>query len=853
MNRASALLILAALVAGLGSLIWARRRAVMLRGKSWRFLPASAPPPSWTARVAEAAVLAAAALPILIYTATNGSTGGLLLTLDELRPEYARANVLVFAAAAAGVAGALALCLLWRTWAGVVLAAAMLSAYGLVLNGPSVPCQWLVPIEMVRPIDHYTIQVNNVDVPGAELWVNGVHLGKLPVQTTLEKFRRKVPHWPDGPVGYAEGADEVVTSQYSGGPSEPQAHQRKRHQWIRFQIPQGPDWPDDRNTWLRRARESVNRTREQGRPEEQERTYYARVWYAGEWGLAGDGGGGGGGGGRLTFRFHTEIEAVFPQRQQRLEKLLAQARLADYQVGPAWFEVMETYGADGWLALLEASEKEPELHQVFDAWVTRRYNLAAVKDADSAWAVFEKLCDEAPREQQYYTCTLAGRALELIAPRLDAERLVRLAEGRIARIGSYQWHEGTAVGRLQFGFNTVPGGVHVPLGSYNGTGSRRGESMAMSDYVLAHAIWMLDERLKAERARKPNIIQQRITPALIRWHYGDGFAAAMQIALHFGGPALDDFLTRQDWRSTPGHFGPNSLSIEGADVNRWLYLLAGLPSPAGREFRVQHASAVAGLAETILTQGHGMEPQEHLDFLFLDLDLGEQSPAMEFWPRFLEIVNERRSFEPLLSLWTYLARMEPLSTPEMYAQAWRKCRIDYLPNLSKPLDLLPAEKRRAVIDAVIAEVDRSVENVELDNHNRSPRRAKESLSRSLESYGIALTETDKIAQAVASLKDRPEKLLPASAAGMGHAGPNHLLVAALAASKEPKLRLLTMEALRWRPTPANRGVLAALANDQDQAVSAAARDVQTWLAELAADPPTQFVSNPCPASQPADP
>ena len=62
-----------------------RRTLRLPRGQLAEALPKAAPVSNRTTRVAEALILICAALAILVFAATNASTGGLLLMLDRLR------------------------------------------------------------------------------------------------------------------------------------------------------------------------------------------------------------------------------------------------------------------------------------------------------------------------------------------------------------------------------------------------------------------------------------------------------------------------------------------------------------------------------------------------------------------------------------------------------------------------------------------------------------------------------------------------------------------------------------------------------------------------------------------------
>ena len=810
-----------------GAACWLLLRHGWFAGDRTRFLggrslPASAPGPSWTARIAEAAALAAAGGAVLAMAATNRSTGGLLLSLDELRPEYARVNAIVFACAAAGALAAVLLALLWRTWAAVLLMAAVLAGYGLAINAASVPCGWFISPEAARPvIEKYTIRTTGSNLVGADLWVNGVHLGKTPVTTTLDEFRREVPHWPEPPAGFRGPTDVVKVPQYGSGG----LWHANYHRWIEFALPRRP------------ARHGGRQTRPADRQEGLK--YYAQLRYGREEGL-GDGSGvsyvGGDG---LTYTGATLFAVIFPQRRARLEALLDQARLADYRVRAEWFKAIQTYDEDGWIALRTAADNEPAMMNVLDDWARWRYRLEQVKDADSAWAVFERIRAEAEDRQQYFTASLAGRALELIVPRLDPHRLVCLAERRIRAVGSYSWSAGRMNGRFQFGCTRRPEGFSGPSGGYSGTGYRRGEGIRLSDYPIAHAVWMLDELLDARDDTDRNLVERRITPALIRWHYDDGLGAAMRAALHLGGPDLERFLTRQDWRADPesNHLPwGERLSFRGRTVNGWLYLLASLDSPTGRHFRRNHAEAVMSLADKLYRDAF-LPWNDDINFIFLDDWL-----AADYWPRFSKLARSRAREYALETQWRYLLRMGPAATADMYVQAWKATSpLTAHDDGLKVLDLLGPEKAQAVVAALIEQVQKDASNLKDESGFVSP----DSVISVLRARAPGHEQTRRAKALFEQLrKGADDKRRRDVALWLEHTQPDSPLVEMLAAAADPALRRMVMGGLRSHPTPDRRRILQELLMDADPAVVAAAQQVQADLMILDSQDPMEYASMP---------
>ncbi len=98
-------------------------------------LPASAPLGSGKSRWIETILLFCVTGIIFVFTATNTSTGGYLLMLDELNPAFASVNLTVAVCTALCLLLSVLVCLFRRTSIGVIFAAVVLCGYGWVLNG----------------------------------------------------------------------------------------------------------------------------------------------------------------------------------------------------------------------------------------------------------------------------------------------------------------------------------------------------------------------------------------------------------------------------------------------------------------------------------------------------------------------------------------------------------------------------------------------------------------------------------------------------------------------------------------------------------------------------------------------
>jgi len=806
------------------ALFWlSRRKGWTLSGRryaSGRFLPSSAPPAGRTARIVDATVLGAAAAFVIATAATSKSNGGLMLILDELRPQYAAANVIMFICAIVGAALAVLITLFGRAVTGAIAAAVVLIGYGYVLNGGDYPGSWFLPRRMAEPVVEYTINIGGTNVEGAELWVNGVYLGKTPYTTTLAEFEAEVPYWPQPPSDYDTDKLEIPQHSYL------RTWSRDSRRWIKFELPNRPSRP---------------RPRPREEPRQERKTYYARVRYAGEWGVAKGGSGSGGGGGRLTYRAHSHVDVMFPQRQKRLDTLLDKARLADYRVGSEWFEVIETYDEDGWIALREAADTEPRMMDVLDAWATWRYGLDTVNDAPTAWRVFEQICREAEEQGQYLTPSVAGRAVELLVPQLPQKQLLDRAVKLIRNASWFSYFAWQMNGRLQFGYSRRPGGVWLGGAGTGGSafsGGRGGaRQFPINGYPVAHAVWMLYET-------HPAVVQERIVPEIVRSQWKAGLIGPMLAAAYFGGPAIDQFLLRQNWRAESSQLEMGDrLSVRGTRACKWLFLLAYLNDDAGREFRREHARAVMNLADKFY-EDPIVGWKTHMDFIFIDPWL-----AKEYWWRFSRLVRRESPDEALKTQWRYLLRMGETATASMFVEAWQETVIEWTDFFSAVslLDELEPSTQAEVVKQLVQQVRDHPENLaRVLGSPDSPNQTEQVIS-VLESHTHGSARQAKAERLYRDLQQagpvEMERLRKNVPLWLAHTQPDHPLVEMLAGSEDPDLRLMVMGALREHPTPEHRRLLEQLLEDPVPAVRTAAMDVEAHLKALAAESPSHYASN----------
>lgn len=785
----------------------ARRLGWLPKGRA---LSESSPVGSRISHRAEAIVLLCVAGAIFVFAATNASTGGRLLILDQLSPAFARANVLAAVGAGLGVLIGASVALFYRTSTGVIVAAGVLCIYGLVLNGPVDILRPSSLPDTVRSDTPLTFTLSAPDAEGAELYVNGVRLGTLPYETTHGEFQQSVPVWNE--------------------PNE----LRRTQSWLHVLDRSHPRSGTASRIYPPWSEITVGR-----------RTYYARVKLGDEWGYwqihsgitsVGEG-----------YRLRGEVVALpimFPTREERIETLLDIARLNDYSPNAEWFEAMETYRSDGWFAVRQAMDKEPRMAEVLNRWAAWKYDLGATTDPKSVWRVFERIRAQADQRQYYMTSDIAGWAVERLAPRLDPDRLVRLAQ-KIVRskwlYGSTHWQMNN---RVQFGTSLNSEGLHTGVErAIHAWGGRGDEWLSPGDYAVAHAVWTLDEALDAEDDTQPNLVERELVPILVAWNYNN--MQLLPIAAHVGGDAVERYLLRQNWGAEPDDlpWGQRIQTTGLGGVNGWLHLLAHLRSPAGRQFRRENPCPLMQMADRYTDPINSPFWERGLEFLFLDLDLGTQCLAMQYWPRFKERAAQRKH-EALSLQYQYLVRMEPLSTVDMYVQCWREFSGDPM-MFREGIDAfarssIPYDKRQRIHVALKDAVQQGRMHAE-PTSRRNEQDARRELLGYLDSRLVPITDVERAGDLISALRAGDSTYPPESVAvWLAHSEPSHPLVRMLAEANEPSLRLLAMGALREHPTPANRAILDKLLVDADEQVRSAAEGVAKELAALKETPVAQF-------------
>jgi hypothetical protein len=305
--------------------------------------------------------------------------------------------------------------------------------------------------------------------------------------------------------------------------------------------------------------------------------------------------------------------------------------------------------------------------------------------ADEARQALERIAAEAEERGEYDTHSPAGAAIDMVTPHLDLD-----------------WLIGAANDALRSGY-----AGYSYSNSSDGFATRR-SGRPMRHYVLAHAVWRTDQRLDAQDDSRPNRIETEVLPTLVYTGRDEAdHNQQLQLAIRLGWPGAFDFIYRHNWSrgiSGSAPFDHDAVCVghgQNAYVNGWLYLLLNLDRPEARAFRNRsnwYAFDVAARA----VEGAGVSLDvEHLGFLFMDPDLGAESLAVKFWPRFLEAtraIQPGNGYWGLLGRVRYLARTEPNATDEMYREALATTtgEVSWIP--VEGLESLPPKRRAEIYD-----------------------------------------------------------------------------------------------------------------------------------------------------------
>jgi hypothetical protein len=766
------------------------------------FIPASALPPSRTARTGDGLLILA--LGGWIWTHLS-ITVAELPNLSAIPTDFASLLVLTVTLAAFGVVCAAAIAHLGAPRVAAVFCAIVLIIYSFTLyelwgkGRIAKSYRTSADASSTEADGIYRIEIKN-GIRGADIWINDVHLGKTPLEIRAGEFRKRVPPWTEE-MAKADGRKVARRLKGNAEPAHPPKY------YFRTDTPE----------FLRAHYASKDDPFNSG--------LYIQFRLGKAWGYC-SGSSGHSGGSQHT----SDFRVLFPALERQKAGLLNKARLANYTVGEDWFRAMGSH-PDGWNHLRDAAEKEPRLNKLVDEWARWKYDLNSVNDAASAWEVLERIRTEADRDGEYDTASLRGRAIDMLIPYLDAGRLVTIAEKRIRSIRSFGYTHGHKYGRAQFGTK-----------HYRGSFSSGIPQNTPSDMAIAHAIWLLDQRLDEKDDTTENIIERRIATAITCW-----FPYRTNISVLLGGATLKKHLLRGYKRSLHGdnRYGRwTRMNTPDGQVNGWLYFLAHLRGSEGKAFRSRNESDCLALgrkmieAANVYNQGR---QSKALEFLFLDRDQAQNSLAMKLWPEFhkkgMKVGRDKGA--RLRSLWAYLIRMEPQPSVKMYVDCWPESAEDFYPHYAlRLLKDVPAPKRLVIMHDLLQKEEARSNEIE-DRRTANERKGN---IRTLRRYIIEAQpalDGKELEQEVFKVISTPRELRW-KLHRIAQKPVDHPVYRCLAESEHAEVRAIAVEVLTQRATENNLTLLQTLANDEHESVRKQANKALQDIHKLKSVPPSQF-------------
>jgi hypothetical protein len=524
------------------------------------------------------------------------------------------------------------------------------------------------------------------DLPAVEVTVNDVPFGTTPVVTTWEDIKERTPTWDDS----TDHRKQTDRGSLAWCPMRVVHMGRRSHGgnrdelqlYLRFTLGKIPLYLYDASSfkWSGFARQNFTSAGTRSR----------------------DG-----------MRINAQVTPMsiaplltLPEWGDDVQFLMHRARLTDYVVDDAWCTAFASYGLMAEIALMGLTEDDRRLERVAESLAMRKYpQVAEALSEREAWQRLLALLDEFGRSREFQFDGLGGAAVRLLASRLSDELLARETAAELDRV-PVERHRS-----IQTSWTNSRRASLIRITPHDETLDGRW----LRPHVLEQLAIARDAALDAVAPEPDNPIEIHVTPALMRQHrVGDG--GEKQI----GGRAYEQALMRHNWRQQPPDPNVWDDAEHGfAKVNHWLKCLSELDSPAGRQFRIEHAHQFLGLAEeTWANEPNRDRLPESLDFLFRehsdDFPKSKDGKpgttlAERFWPSFTghlgRFSHEVR--EELHTRWNYLARMSPDSRPEQFVKELRELQPDWpMTSGADFLTRMPSDQAVGVLAALIEEYER---------------------------------------------------------------------------------------------------------------------------------------------------
>jgi hypothetical protein len=668
-------------------------------------------------------------------------------------------------------------------------------------------------------------------LPGADVWVNGVNLGKTPIEISARELLSKVPEWPS----YSLERKAVYEDSPGNKWTDSTGKTYSRWGWCPLHI----------QPYIAHSSELYFRVDFGGVPGYSEKAERERFRT-----------------GTPDESYVVKLDTVFPQWDHEIETLLDRARLQDYSIDETWKTAFQSYGEFGKRALEVSRVKEPRMVGLKDIDPALTAMLRDVNDSTSAWRLLMKIEDEARRTRSYDSGNANGLAVDQIVPLLDPQQLIDHALELLRTTknpdpsGYRRWPEGR-------------------FATYEDGGSKPREEAAL--FPVAQAIWRLDQALDSQlapastgdaansrvdletilgtriypgmsdavEASNDNIVEQLLTPELLRMSYDA--PNRLRYAEVLGGSVYEAFLLRNDWQ-TPATdpFGADRIGDRSNYVNKWSVRLMRLRSPLGAEFRRQQQSNLLEIARRGLTSS-SLSPQlfsGDLDFLFFDREYSKDHPslAMQFWREVKAVTADDSVHQSLQIRWDYLGRLWPESTPSMFIDvvddAFRNS--DYVHFVELPSSM-PVRDQYQVLMAVLADRQKRVSELARvsgdDNNYMMPRQKHLSLINSVREMLYRLHCEEAAAQLLADMKAEPDHSWHRNLANFLKYDTTHEdLIRLIATGDDIKLQRDVLPTIQNHPIPERVKLLDVLLKSTDETIRTEAEAVRAYLEKLRTQP-----------------
>ena len=634
-------------------------------------------------------------------------------------------------------------------------------------------------------------KISDVDV-----FVNNVRIGQAPLKTTLEEIKARAPS--------IEVSDEVYRSgwkNFSGGTFLPM-------QKIRFEggrrVEIGEDQDDPADVFIRFERKGQPLLVSGSLSWSQGSRMFGMIQPA-----------------RIAFNVMSE------KWDRDVTQLIQQARLQDYEVSRDWSKAAAPLAAPIVMTIRGSLTSEPALQDLLDQWARNDYGIVGNLNPDQAWQIFERIREQADKSGEYDSGSVAGCAVEQLLDKLNPEQVVAAGEKRLAQMISSDAMTSGWSWRVQGGkrfFGTAAGfesATNTP-----------------ADFVLAHALWRLDEKWDAQPSAD-NPVEARITPLLLRLSYRN--STTRSLAALLGGSAYDQFQQRRQ-RTVQGFDTRDPMKptewVEMQQVDKDFWEALNDPGPVGADFRRRRLEQIRGLADMLLAKSNlmGAELPKWTGFLFLEVE-GSQSLAREFWPKFqAKVVGSASVWQKEGLQWSYLSRIRPLPEVAEFVAAFPGTSDGSAPFMNSELALstLPDETKLRIALACLQKVQDKKSNTNPNQYSPIDQVVQQ-LNRFV--AGIPL---DAAAQATMAKLESKSHAAASIAGDLKQLATNgdlsNPMMERLAASPNAEHRRWVILQIRQRPSPANRAFLDRLLQDDHRDVRQDAENVAAELQALRQQP-----------------